>query len=134
MISTILVTDDNVLDNAILRNYLYKERVNIISALNGKEALDLIESRNVDLIILDIVMPVLAGFGFLEQFSKTAYSKEIPVIVASGLEMTEIEKVLKYDIYDFIQKPLNNVNKLILVNKIRKALNYRKMLLELKPN
>ncbi len=134
MISTILVTDDNVLDNAILRNYLYNERVNIISALNGREALDLIESRNVDLIILDIVMPVLDGFGFLEEFSKTAFSKEIPVIVASGLEMTEIEKVLRYDIYDFIQKPLNNVNELILVNKIRKALSYRKMLLELKPN
>ncbi len=94
MISTILVTDDNVLDNAILRNFLYKERVNILSALNGREALDLVESRNVDIIILDMVMPVLDGYGFLEEFSKTTYYKEIPVIVASGIDNQQLEKVL----------------------------------------
>ncbi len=132
MISTILVTDDNVLDNAILRNYLYKERVNIVSALNGREALDMVESRNVDIIILDMVMPVLDGQGFLEEFSKTTYYKEIPIIVASGVENDELEKIFHYDIYDFILKPLNHTNKFVLVNKIRKALQYRKMLLELK--
>jgi PleD family two-component response regulator len=132
MISTILVTDDNVLDNAILRNYLYKERVNIVSALNGREALDMVESRNVDIIILDMVMPVLDGQGFLEEFSKTTYYKEIPIIVASGVENDELEKIFHYDIYDFILKPLNHTNKFVLINKIRKALQFRKMLLELK--
>lgn len=132
MISTILVTDDNILDNAILRNYLYKEHLNIVSALNGREALDMIESRNVDIIILDLVMPVLDGFGFLEEFSKTPFYKEIPIIISSGIETEEIEKTLDYDIYDFIQKPLNHVNKLILINKIRKALQFRNMLIQLK--
>ncbi len=132
MISTILVTDDNVLDNAILRNYLYKERVNIVSALNGREALDMVESRNVDIIILDMVMPVLDGQGFLEEFSKTTYYKEIPIIVASGIENDELEKIFQYDIYDFILKPLNHTNKFVLINKIRKALQFRKMLQELK--
>ncbi len=132
MISTILVTDDNVLDNAILRNFLYKERVNILSALNGREALDLVESRNVDIIILDMVMPVLDGYGFLEEFSKTPYYKEIPVIVASGIDNHQLEKVFNYDIYDFILKPLNMTNKFLLINKIRKALQFRKMLVELK--
>ncbi|OPX44621.1 stage 0 sporulation protein A [Ruminiclostridium hungatei] len=132
MISTILVTDDNVLDNAILRNFLYKEHVNIISALNGREALDMVESRNVDIIILDMVMPVLDGYGFLEEFSKTSYYKEIPVIVASGIENHELERVFNYDIYDFILKPLNMANKLFLINKIRKALQFRKMLVALK--
>lgn len=132
MISTILVTDDNILDNAILRNYLYKEHLNIVSALNGREALDMIESRNVDIIILDLVMPVLDGFGFLEEFSKTPFYKEIPIIISSGIETEEIEKTLDYDIYDFIQKPLNHVNKLILINKIRKALQFRHMLIQLK--
>ncbi len=132
MISTILVTDDNVLDNAILRNFLYKEHVNILSALNGREALDLVESRNVDIIILDMVMPVLDGYGFLEEFSKTPYYKEIPVIVASGVDNHQLEKVYNYDIYDFILKPLNMTNKFLLINKIRKALQFRKMLVELK--
>lgn len=132
MISTILVTDDNALDNAILRNYLYKEHVNIISALNGREALDMIESRKIDIIILDLEMPVLDGFGFLEEFSKTAFYKEIPIIISSAAEMDVIEKVFSYDVYDFILKPLTQTNKLILINKIRKALEFRKMCLELK--
>ncbi len=134
MINTILVTDDNVLDNAILKNYLYNERYNLISALNGREALDLVESRNVDLIILDIVMPVLDGYGFLKLFSKTELYKEIPIIVASGVEDGEnIEKILNtYNIYDYILKPLNHLNRLILVNKIRTATQHRKTLLELK--
>lgn len=132
MISTILVTDDNVLDNAILRNYLYKERVNIISALNGREALDMVESRNVDIIILDLVMPVMDGYRFLEEFSKTPFYKEIPIIVASGMENDEFEKIFQYDIYDFVLKPLNQLNKYVLLNKVRKALLFRKMLIELK--
>lgn len=89
MISTILVTDDNILDNAILRNYLYKERVNIVSVLNGREALDIVESRNVDVIILDLIMPVLDGFGFLEEFCKMNSYREIPVIISSNLEMDQ---------------------------------------------
>ncbi len=132
MISTILVTDDNILDNAILRNYLYKERVNIVSVLNGREALDMVKSRNVDVIILDLVMPVLDGFGFLEEFCKTNSYKEIPVIIASNIEMDQIEKVLNYDIYDFIPKPINKINRMVVVNKVRKAIQFRKMISQLK--
>ncbi|WP_024831404.1 response regulator [Ruminiclostridium josui] len=132
MISTILVTDDNILDNAILRNYLYKERVNIVSVLNGREALDIVESRNVDVIILDLIMPVLDGFGFLEEFCKMNSYREIPVIISSNLEMDQIEKALNYDIFDFIPKPINKINRMVVVNKVRKAIQFRKMISQLK--
>jgi PleD family two-component response regulator len=133
MISTILVTDDNVLDNAILKNYLYKERFNVISALNGREALEQLEIRNIDLIILDLVMPVLDGFQFLKQFSKIELYKEIPIIIASSLDDSkDIEQILKFNIYDYVIKPLDHINRLIMVNKIKNALEYRKMLLDLK--
>lgn len=132
MINTVLVTDDNVLDNAILRNYLYNQKVNLISALNGRDAFELVESRNVDLIILDLVMPVLDGFEFLKQYSKTPYYKEIPVIVTSSIDDSKrIEQVLQYDIFDYVIKPLDHVNRLIMVNKIKSALEYRKLKSEL---
>lgn len=132
MINTILVTDDNVLDNAIIRNYLYKERYNIISALNGREALDLIESRSIDLILLDMIMPVMDGYEFMQVFSKTPYYKEIPVIVTTSLDSADnIKKVLEYEIFDYIIKPFDNINKLIIVNKIKTALRYRNVVLEL---
>jgi response regulator RpfG family c-di-GMP phosphodiesterase len=131
MINTILVTDDNVLDNAILRNYLYNERVNVISALNGREALDLLESRNVDLVILDLIMPVMDGFEFLKAFSKTKLYNEIPIIISSGLDDTKnIEDILSYSIYDYVIKPLDHINRLILVNKIKNAIEFRNNMLE----
>ena len=68
MINTVLVIDDNALDNAVLRNYLYNTRLNLISALNGREALDMLEGRNVDVIVLDLVMPVMDGLDFLKEF------------------------------------------------------------------
>lgn len=130
MINTILVTDDNVLDNAIIRNYLFKERYNIISALNGREALDLIESRNIDLILLDMIMPVMDGYEFMQEFTKTPYYKEIPIIVTSSLDGSDnIEKILEYDIFDYIIKPLDHINRLILVNKIKSGLRYRNAIL-----
>lgn len=130
MISTILVADDNALDNAILRNYLYREHVNLISALNGKEALDMIESRNVDVIILSLEMPVLDGFGFLELFSKTKLYSQIPIIVTSSAQNI-YEKAFDYDIFDYIQKPLDKINKLVFINKVRAALKFRKVNVDL---
>jgi CheY-like chemotaxis protein len=132
MINTILVTDDNVLENAIIRNYLYNERYNIVSALNGREALELIESRNIDLILLDMVMPVMDGYEFMREFTKTPYYKQIPIIVTSSLDDTQnIEKILEYNIFDYIVKPLDHMNRLILVNKIKTALRHRNLITEL---
>ncbi len=134
MINTILVTDDNVLDNAILKKYLFNERYDLVSAVNGAEALDLIESRNIDVIILDMIMTVLDGYEFLKLFSKTELYKEIPIIITSGIEDTKnIEEILNtYTIFDYIIKPLDHINRIILVNKIKAATQYRKTLLELR--
>ena len=132
MVNTILVTDDNVLDNAIIRNYLYKERYNILSALNGREALELIESRTVNLILLDMVMPVMDGYEFMKEFSKTPYYKEIPIIITVSPEGVEnIENFLEYEIFDYIIKPLGHINSLILVNKIKTALKHRNLIVDL---
>lgn len=132
MVHTILVTDDSALDNAILRNYLYPEHFNLISALNGREALELLNARNIDLILLDMVMPVLDGFGFLEEFSKLPLYRKIPIIITTSLsDADSIKQIMtKYDIYDYVIKPLDHVNRLIMVNKIKTGIHYRTLLLE----
>jgi len=133
MINTVLVIDDNALDNALFRNLLYNERLNMLSALNGREALDMLEGRNVDVIVLDLVMPVMDGLEFLKEFRKTAYYDFIPVIIITSLDSEEtIRSILsEYEIFDFIIKPLDRANKAILVNKIRTAIRYRNALKEL---
>lgn len=137
MINTILVIDDNTLDNAILRNTLYNEHYNIIYALTSHEALALLESRNVDLILIDMVMPVMDSF--LNEFSKMKYYHTIPVIMITSTDKTDIiEKMIgNFEIFDYIIKPfdniksLDNINHLIFVNKIRTAISYRKAVREL---
>lgn len=133
MIDTVLVIDDNALDNAILRNYLYNEHVNIISALNGREALDMLEGRNIDVIVLDLSMPVMNGLEFLKEFKKTRYYSFIPVIVTTAQSSEEtIRTVINgYDVFDYIIKPLDRINRLILVNRIKWAIRWRKTLKEL---
>ena len=133
MINTILVTDDSALDNAILRNYLYNERLNLVSALNGREALDMLESRNIDIIMLDMVMPVMDGIAFLTEFKKTRYYGTIPVIVTSSLDQNDmIERVItEFEVFDYIIKPLDHMNKLIFINKIKAGLRYRNIVKEL---
>lgn len=137
MINTILVIDDSALDNAVIRNILYNERYNIISALNGREALDMIEGRNIDLILLDMYMPVMDGMAFLEEFRKTNYYQTIPVIMTTSVDKTDIIKnvIHEYELFDYVLKPLDSINHLIFTNKIKAALRYRmaiKELMELK--
>ena len=133
MINTVLVIDDNALDNAVFRNYLYSERLNLLSALNGREALDMLEGRNFDVIILDLVMPVMDGLEFLKAFKKTSYYNFIPVIITTSMDSEEtIRSVIsEYDVFDYVIKPLDQINKMILVNKIRTAIRYRSALKEL---
>ncbi len=133
MINTVLVIDYNALDNAVFRNYLYSERLNLLSALNGREALDMLEGRNVDVIVLDLVMPVMDGLEFLKAFKKTSYYNFIPVIITTSMDSEEtIRSVIsEYDVFDYVIKPLDQINKMILVNKIRTAIRYRSALKEL---
>jgi len=135
MIQTILVADDNTLDNAILRNFLYPERYNIVSALNGREALDFLEGRNIDLILLDIGMPVMDGCEFMQQYAKTPYYGKIPVIVLAEPGQEHENEVLSlisnYEVFDTISKPLDQLNKVVLFNKIKTAIKYRNALREL---
>ena len=134
MINTILVVDDNTFDNAVLRNYLYHERHNIVSALNGREALDFLEGRNIDLILLDTSMPVMDGYEFMKQYSKTPYYGIIPVIVMTESGREHEEEALKqfdeFEIFDYIPKPLNQISKDLLYNKINTAIKYRKVMRE----
>lgn len=125
MITSILISDALLKDTA-LRKCIYNKQYTIVPAVDGYDALDLIEGRSIDLIIIDMDMPVLDGYGFLEQFSKTPYISETPVIaVLEADDPAKIEKVLCYDVFDVLIKPLEQTNSHIFSNKIRSALKLR---------
>ena len=91
---------------------LLDNEMEIIEASDGLEALDLVDryGDEISVILLDVVMPVMDGFGFLEEMKKRNLIEKYPIIVITGAPSREIdEKCFRYGIIDFIRKPFNEV-------------------------
>ena len=82
------------------------ERINVLQANNGKEALTLLETEAIDLILLDLMMPEMNGFETLKYLKSNAEYRDIPVIVVTSKE-DEKRKTYQMGADDFISKPFN---------------------------
>lgn len=106
--STILAIDDSVDIHRLLQIRLRDQNVEIISAYNGQEGIELARTRQPDLILLDLHMAEMDGFAAMEHLKHDAATSEIPIIILSGSdEITD--KVRGFDLgaVDFITKPFN---------------------------
>lgn len=103
----ILVVEDNLINREMLTEML-SEQYAVLQAENGREALDILEQNRsgIALILLDIVMPVMDGYTFLDIVRKDAELSLIPVIVTtqSNNEADEID-ALAHGATDFVPKP-----------------------------
>jgi DNA-binding response OmpR family regulator len=104
----ILVVDDSTTNVVLLEAILDEKGYTIETALNAKEAYSIIEKETPDLILLDLLMPKISGFEFLEEIRKNQKTKNTPVIVVSALtDEDNIEKILKMGAIDFVKKPID---------------------------
>lgn len=102
---TILVVDDEILIRKVIREYLESENYKVLEAKNGLDALRVLSSNKVNLIILDIMMPKMDGFACLEEIRKT---KDIPVIMLSAMK-EETDKLNSFNlgVDDYVTKPFS---------------------------
>ena len=102
---TILVVDDELLIRKVIREYLESENYKVLEAENGLDALRVLSSNKVNLIILDIMMPTMDGFACLEEIRKT---KDIPVIMLSAMK-EETDKLNSFNlgVDDYVTKPFS---------------------------
>jgi len=106
--SNILVVDDSNTNIVLLEAILGDRGYKIDSAVNVTEALHCIEKNIPDLILLDLLMPKISGFEFLEQLREDERTKDTPVIVISALSDEEnINRTLRLGALDFIIKPVD---------------------------
>lgn len=121
---TILIVEDEIVNLTILKNALDAD-YNILTARNGKEALDILEdeNNNVSAIILDIIMPIMNGFEFLEVYRKYTKFRKIPLLVSSvENDSVNEERCLALGASDFISKPYNiSIIKMRLKNAIDRS-------------
>lgn len=101
----ILVVEDDYDIGDIIENYLKREGMSVIRAMNGKQAIELHASQPIDLILLDIKLPELNGWEVLNKIRQKA---QTPVIMLTALDQ-DIDKVmaLRIGADDFVVKPFN---------------------------
>jgi DNA-binding response OmpR family regulator len=104
-VSNILVVDDDLSIRKLIKAYLQKEGLSAFEAADGKEALDVLAEVRIDLVVLDIMLPVIDGWEFYRDL-KLSY--DIPVMVVSAKsDVAEKLKGFQLGIDDYLVKPFD---------------------------
>lgn len=114
MAYSILIADDETEIRQLIRLYLEKDGYRVLEADNGEKALEICQNGQVDLALLDIMMPRLNGYQVIQKIRQTS---NIPVIVISAKGQDE-DKILGLDLGadDYITKPFNPLEAMARIN------------------
>ncbi|WP_234399163.1 fused response regulator/phosphatase [Pseudoalteromonas sp. T1lg75] len=122
----VLVVDDQALNRQVLRALLEREQYCVLEAANGAEAVALVTSMAVDVVLLDIMMPILDGYQAAPQIKQQAGGAYLPIIFITALEGQQaLASCLDVGGDDFMPKPFDAH---ILRAKLRAHLRIRQLL------
>jgi adenylate cyclase len=106
----ILVVDDDASNRDLLARRLAREGHRTVEAHSGREALRILELEDVDLVLLDLVMPDMNGFQVLERLKADERLREVPVVMISGLRETDsVIRCIEAGAEDYLPKPFDPV-------------------------
>ena len=106
---TLLVVDDNEDNRYTLTQRLKRQGyADVVTANDGRQALELLKGQHFDLVLLDIMMPELDGYQVLEHLKGDVALRDIPVIMISALEEVEsVIRCIELGAEDYLAKPFN---------------------------
>jgi two-component system cell cycle response regulator len=117
MTARILVVDDIPANVKLLEARLLAEYFDVLTAEDGPKALAIVESTNVDLILLDIMMPGMSGFEVCERLKANPRTAHIPVVMVTALDQpSDRVRGLKAGADDFLTKPVNDLQ---LISRVK---------------
>jgi diguanylate cyclase (GGDEF)-like protein len=106
----ILIADDDATSRRLLRRRLECEGHEVVEAANGLEALDALKDNACDLVLLDIMMPVMDGLETLAKLKQDVRLRELPVVMISALdELRSVVRCIEMGAEDYLPKPFNRV-------------------------
>ncbi len=106
----LLVVDDTEVNRDLLARRLRALGHEVTMAVNGREALETLAAREIDLVLLDIMMPEMDGFQVLERMRQDAALRTIPVIMISAVdEIESVARAIELGAADYLPKPFNAV-------------------------
>ena len=104
----VLAVDDNEENREVLSRRLKRHGLEVETAVNGREALEMVRSKDFDLVLLDIIMPELDGHSVLQQMKADPATRHIPVIMISALDQLDsVISCIEAGAEDFLPKPFN---------------------------
>lgn len=117
---TILLIEDNAEMRENTTEILEFEKYKVLTAKNGKEGVEIAQNNKIDLIICDVMMPVMDGYGVLNALSKDTATASIPFIfLTAKAERSDHRKGMELGADDYITKPFDDVE---LLNAIKSRL------------
>ena len=110
MTSRVLVVDDIPANVRLLESKLQAEYLDVRTAANGREALEIVDRERIDLVLLDVMMPDMTGFEVCATLKSNARTAHVPVIIVTSLDQAEDRvKGLESGADDFLTKPVSEV-------------------------
>jgi len=128
----LLVVDDDIVIRTMIMKALQKQGFDTIEAPNGAEGIELFRQHRPDLVLLDVIMPVMNGFEACRQMREVDPERTVPIIMLTGLDdIASVDKSFDAGATDFISKPINWS---LFIQRVRYSLKSRDMDFELRKN
>src|SRR6266508_3644126 len=106
----ILVVDDQEVIRHLLVRYLRELVHTSMTANGGQQAIELLQAQSFDLVLLDIMMPIMNGYEVLKWIKSNAALRHMPVIVVSAdTDLDSAVKCIQLGAEDYLHKPFNRV-------------------------
>jgi len=130
MSQKILVVDDSELNLQILTGVLQKKAYEVFTTNDGGQVMKIVSNNPVDIILLDIIMPNIDGFEVCRLLKNNHATKDIPIIMVTARTDSEsIKKALDLGVFDYIKKPIEEVE---VIARVQSALRFKEQLDQLK--
>lgn len=125
----ILVVDDQLQNIELLEAHLVPQGYEIVQAANGEEALGKLSGNQIDLILLDVIMPGMDGFEVTRRVRQDHTHRLLPIILVTSLRETEDRvKGIEAGCDDFISKPFDKIELLARVRSLLKVKVYNDLM------
>lgn len=117
----VLVAEDNKVNQLVISKHLEKLEIQYLLADDGQKALDILQQTPVDIILMDLQMPVMDGFTASSKIKQNQDLKHIPIVILSAsVGNDEKEKAQALGIHDYIEKPFKQAQLITVFNKYLK--------------
>ena len=125
-LKTVLVVEDEKVVAAMLVDYLKRQGYRVVLAADGLEAYKAVLTEKPQVVITDLVLPKLDGFGLFDSLRLVPELRRIPVILVTGTMKPEDEvKAFERGFFDFIEKPVKEGS---LITRVKRALQFNERL------